>query len=66
MNKKKKNFFAIFILWNQEKTKQNQIDKKEKHKIRVFVSWKKEKKYRKIIIEKLKSSPFYHIEGVYF
>ena len=48
MNKKKKNFFAIFILWNQEKTKQNQIDKKEKHKIRVFVSWKKEKNIEKL------------------
>ena len=48
MNKKKKNFFAIFILWNQEKTKQNQIDKKEKHKIRVFVSWKKRENIEKL------------------
>ena len=65
MNKKKKNFFAIFILWNQEKTKQNQIDKKEKHKIRVFVSWKKEK-ISKNYHRKIKVITIYHIEGVYF
>jgi len=49
------------------KKKQNEIKSIKKKNTRLeCLSLGKKEKYRKIIIEKLKSSPFYHIEGVYF
>jgi len=49
----------------KNKTKSKSIKEKKNTRLECL-SLGKKRKYRKIIIEKLKSSPFYHIEGVYF
>ena len=65
MNKKRRIFLPFSYC--EIKKKQNKIKSIKKKNTRLeCLSLGKKKKYRKIIIEKLKSSPFYHIEGVYF